>query len=91
VSYADKTAGTTGLLVILLFFFYYFAVILLLGAEINAFFADDIKATPDNLAAMVHTLTSHFPTVEKEMHEQATPSHKQRKPRDSRPKSEAEG
>jgi len=76
VSYADKTAGTTGLLVILLFFFYYFAVILLLGAEINAFFADDIKATPDNLAAMVHTLTSHFPTVEKEMHEQATSSQK---------------
>jgi len=89
VSYADKTASTTGLLVILLFFFYYFAVILLLGAEINAFFAEDIKATPDNLAAMVHLLTSHVPTTEKEMHEQATPSHKQRKPHGMSPKSEA--
>ena len=76
VSYTDKTAGTIGLLVILLFFFYYFAVILLLGAEINAFFATDIKVTPDNLAAMVHNLTSHLPTTEKDMREQATPSHK---------------
>lgn len=91
VSYTDKIAGTTGLLVILLFFFYYFAVILLLGAEINAFFAKDIKATPDNLAAMVHNLTSHLPTTEKDMHEQATPSHKQTEPGDIRPKSEAKG
>src|SRR5437660_4203451 len=90
VSYTDKTAGTTGLLVILLFFFYYFAVILLLGAEINAFFAKNIKATPDNLAAMVHNLTSHLPTTEKDVHEQATPSHKQTEPKDIRPKSEAE-
>ncbi len=90
VSYTDKIAGTTGLLVILLFFFYYFAVILLLGAEINAFFAKNIKATPDNLAAMVHNLTSHLPTTEKDMHEQATPSHKQTEPKDIRPKSEAE-
>ncbi len=81
VSYTDKIAGTTGLLVILLFFFYYFAVILLLGAEINAFFAKGIKATPDNLAAMVHNLTSHLPTTEKDMHEQATPSHKQQNQR----------
>jgi uncharacterized BrkB/YihY/UPF0761 family membrane protein len=91
VSYADKIAGTTGLLVILLFFFYYFAVILLLGAEINAFFAKDIKATPDNLAAMVHNLTSHLPITEKDMREQATPSHKQTEPRDIHPKSEAAG
>ena len=86
VSYTDRTAGTTGLLVILLFFFYYFAVILLLGAEINAFFALDIKATPDNLAAMVHNLTSHLPTTEKDMREQATSSHKQTEPKDIRPK-----
>jgi YihY family inner membrane protein len=91
VSYTDKTAGTTGLLVILLFFFYYFAVILLLGAEINAFFARGIKVTPDNLAAMVHNLTSHLPTTEKDMHEQAIPSHKQTEPKDIRPKNEAEG
>jgi len=90
VSYADKTASTTGLLIILLFFFYYFAVILLLGAEINAFFAEDIKTTPDNLAAMVHTLTSHLPTTAKEMQEQATASHKPRESQDPRLKSEAE-
>lgn len=88
-SFTDKTAGTTGLLVILLFFFYYFAVILLLGAEINAFFAEEIKSTPDNLANMVHALTSHLPTSEEEMHEQATPSHKQSEPKVIRPKSEA--
>jgi membrane protein len=91
VSYTDKTAGTIGLLVILLFFFYYFAVILLLGAEINAFFATDIKVTPDNLAAMVHNLTSHLPTTEKDMREQTTPAHKQAEPKDIRPKSEAKG
>src|SRR5258708_24542255 len=38
--------GTTGVVVILLFFFYYFAVILLMGAEINAFFAEQIRGTP---------------------------------------------
>lgn len=89
-SYTDRTAGTTGLLVILLFFFYYFAVILLLGAEMNAFFAKGIRATPDNLAAMVHKLTSHLPTTEKDMHEQATPTHKDEEPRDIRLKSEVE-
>ena len=89
-SFTDKTAGTTGLLVILLFFFYYFAVILLLGAEINAFFAEKIKATPDNLANMVHSLTSHLPTTQEDLHEQATPSHKQVEPKVIRPRSEAE-
>lgn len=91
VSYTDRTAGTTGLLVILLFFFYYFAVILLLGAEINSFFVKDIKATPDNLAAMVHNLTNHLPATEKNLRKQATPSHKQAGPEDKRSKSEAKG
>jgi YihY family inner membrane protein len=54
--------GNTGLAVVLLFFFYYFAVILLLGAEINAFFAEHIRPTPDNIAVMIHKLTSHPPT-----------------------------
>src|SRR5215469_15203479 len=80
VSYTDRVAGTTGLLVILLFFFYYFAVILLLGAEINSFFVMNITATTDNLAAMVHNLTRHLPTTEKDLHKQATPSHKQAEP-----------
>jgi membrane protein len=72
--------GNTGLAVILLFFFYYFAVILLVGAEINAFYAEHIRATPDNLAAMLHDLTSHLPAAEKAMQEQATPAHKGEEP-----------
>ncbi len=74
---------------ILLFFFYYFAVILLLGAEINAFFAERVYATPDNLAAMVHQLTSHLPTSKKAIQEQAPPSHKNEEPKDIHTKSEA--
>ena len=81
--------GQVGFVVIFLFFFYYFAVILLLGAEINAFFAEKIHATPDNLAAMVHQLTSHLPTSKLELQEQATPSHKNAEPKDIRSKSEA--
>jgi membrane protein len=81
--------GTAGFAVILLFFFYYFAVILLLGAEINAFFAEGIRATPANPVEMVHQITSHLPTSEKDMQEQATLSHKHEEPKDIRPKSEA--
>ena len=80
--------GQIGFVVILLFFFYYFAVILLLGAEINAFFAEGIRATPDNLPAMVHQLTSHLPTSKKALQEQATPSHKNEEPKDIHPRSE---
>jgi hypothetical protein len=83
-------SGTAGFAVILLFFFYYFAVILLLGAEINAFFAEGIRSTPDNLAAMIHDITSHLATTEKEVQEQAPPSHKTEEPKEIRPKSEAE-
>src|SRR5258707_5665861 len=67
--------GTAGFAVILLFFFYYFAVILLLGAEINAFFLEGIRATPANPVEMVHQMTSHLPTSAKDMQEQATLSH----------------
>jgi membrane protein len=81
--------GQVGFVVIFLFFFYYFAVILLLGAEINAFFAEKIRATPDNLAAMIHQLTSHLPKSKKDLQEQATPSHKNAEPKDIRSKSEA--
>ena len=81
--------GQVGFAVILLFFFYYFAVILLLGAEINAFFAEGVRTTPDTIAAMVHQLTGHLPTSEKQMQEQAPPSHKQEEPKDIRPKREA--
>jgi membrane protein len=68
--------GTTGLIVVLLFFFYYFAVILLLGAEINAFFAERIKVTPDNVAGMIHHLTHHLLATEEEKGGQAPPAHK---------------
>jgi len=81
--------GTVGFAVILLFFFYYFAVILLLGAEVNAFFAEGVRATPDNLAVIVHQLTSHLPTTEKAIQEQAPPTHKNVEPKDIRSKSEA--
>ena len=90
VSYADKTAGTTGLLVILLFFFYYFAVILLLGAEINAFFAKNIKPTSDNLAAMIHKITRNMPEVEEQSEEMeqpelSTPLQEETGPQETRP------
>src|SRR5579863_9510422 len=82
-------SGTAGFAVILLFFFYYFAVILLLGAEVNAFFGENICVTPDNVAAMVHTLTSHLPTSEKAMQQQATFTHKNREPKEILSQSEA--
>ena len=82
-------SGTAGFAVILLFFFFYFAVILLIGAEVNAFFAQDIHVTPDNIAAMVHDLTSHLPTSEKAMQEQATFTHKHEEPKEILSQSEA--
>jgi membrane protein len=42
-------------LFILLIFFFYFAVILLLGAEVNAFFLEGLRATPSDLITLVHT------------------------------------
>jgi membrane protein len=87
--FLSNDTGKAGFALILLIFFYYFAVILLLGAEINAFFAEDVRATPDNLAVMVHNLTSHFPTTKKDILEQAPPSHKDVEPKDIRPESEA--
>ncbi len=82
--------GTAGFAVILLFFFYYFAVILLLGAEVNAFFAEKILVTPDNVAAMIHGLTSHLPTSEEAMQQQASASHKGEEPKEILPRGEAE-
>ncbi len=64
------SAGAAGFAIILLLFLYYFAVILLLGAEINAYFAEGIRATPENIPTMVHQLTSHLPTSEPEIKEQ---------------------
>lgn len=67
--FLSNDTGKTGFAVILLFFFYYFAVILLLGAEINAFFAEGVRATPDNVATMVHELTSQLPTSKEQIQE----------------------
>ena len=72
--------GNIGLVVVLLFFFYYFAVILLIGAEINAYYAEGIQSTPDNLAVMVHKLTSHMATSAQAVREQAASSHKGEQP-----------
>ena len=63
-------------LLILLIFFYYFALILFLGAEVNAFFAQGLRETPQDLVTMVHTMTSHLPTSEEDIKEQAAVSQK---------------
>ena len=81
--------GNIALAVVLLFFFYYFAVILLLGAEINAFFAENIRATPESIPVIVHRYTSHLQTSEKAIQEEAPPSHKGEEPKDILPKGEA--
>lgn len=49
--------GNIGFAIILLLFFYYFAIILLIGAEVNAFYAEDVRARPKNIAEMVHQAT----------------------------------
>jgi len=84
------SAGAAGFAIILLLFLYYFAVILLLGAEINAYFAEGVRATPANIPTMVHQLTSHLPSSEPEIKEQAPPNHKDEEPKKIFPKSQAE-
>ncbi|HXR66967.1 MAG TPA: YihY/virulence factor BrkB family protein, partial [Ktedonobacteraceae bacterium] len=49
--------GNTGFAIILLLFFFYFALILLIGAEVNAFYAEGVRAKPQNIAEMVHMAT----------------------------------
>jgi len=80
-------AGALDLL-ILLIFFYYFAMILFLGAEVNAFFAG-VRNTPYDLATLVHLVTSHLPTSEKDVKEQASATHKNEVPKEIRPKPES--
>jgi len=81
--------ATLGSFIILLVFFYYFAVILFLGAEVNAYFAEGIRATPYDLPTLVHEMTSHLPTSEKAMREQAAASHKEDQPKVILPKNDA--
>jgi len=54
-------AGQALSLFILLIFFYYFAIILLLGAEMNAFFLEGLRATPGDLVTLVHATASKEP------------------------------
>ena len=77
--------GNIALVVVLLFFFYYFAVILMIGAEINAYYAEGIQVTPDNLAVIVHKYTSHLATSEKDLQQQAPPSHRGAEPEEIAP------
>jgi len=69
--------GQAGFALILIIFFYYFAILLLLGAQVNAFFAEGVQKTPDNLASLVHKETSLNEKPSEEQHAQATPPHKQ--------------
>ncbi|HJT57440.1 MAG TPA: YihY/virulence factor BrkB family protein, partial [Ktedonobacteraceae bacterium] len=87
--FMNTYTGTAGFAVILLFFFYYFAVILLLGAEVNAFFAEKIRSTPADIPTMIHQLTSHLPTSEQAIQQQASVSHKNQQPKSILPKGEA--
>jgi membrane protein len=73
--FLNNYTGTISL-IILLVFFYYFAVILLLGAEVNAFFSEGVKATPTDLVTMLHLTTSHLPKDRQKKQEQAAQSHK---------------
>jgi membrane protein len=70
-------AGQVGFAIILLSFFYYFAIILFLGAEVNAFFAEKVKATPVDLVTIVHDYTSHLPQDPQQKQEEAAASHKE--------------
>src|SRR5579884_3699986 len=88
--FMNTYTGTTGFAVILLLFFYYISVILLLGAEINAFYSENVKVTPADIPTMIHEYTSHLPTSEKAVQEQAAASHKGEEPKAIRPKKEVE-
>lgn len=69
-------AASISTVIILLIFFYYFAVILLLGAEVNAFISEKVKATPTDIVSMVHITTSHLPKSPEDRGQQAAESHK---------------
>lgn len=56
-SFLGSYTGNTGFAIILLLFFYYFALIILVGAEVNAFYAEDVRARPRSIADMVHQAT----------------------------------
>ena len=73
---ASGPAASLGSAIFLLIFFYYFAIILLIGAEVNAFFAEGVKAPPVDLVTLVHITTSHLPKTKEDKDQQAAASHK---------------
>jgi YihY family inner membrane protein len=73
---ASGPAASLGSAIFLLIFFYYFAIILLIGAEVNAFFLEGVRATPVDLVTLVHITTSHLPKSEEDKEQQAAASHK---------------
>ena len=84
-TFLGSFASAVGIL-ILLIFFYYFAIILFLGAEVNAFFAEGVRSTPYDVPTMIHLLSSHLPTSEEDVKEQAAADHKDEVPKEIRPK-----
>jgi membrane protein len=87
--FMNTYTGQAGFAVILLFFFYYFSVILLLGAEVNAFFSEKIRATPADIPTMIHEMTSHLQTSKQAIEEQAAMDHKNEQPKEILPRDEA--
>src|SRR2546421_2102833 len=73
---ASGPAASLGSAIFLLIFFYYFAIILLIGAEVNAFFLEGVRATPVDLITLVHITTSHLPKSKEDKEQQAAASHK---------------
>ncbi len=73
-------AGVIGGGIILLLFFYYFAVILLLGAEINAFFSENVQPLPNDIITFVTTMAGRVnqdrPDVKSSNHMDARPTDK---------------
>ncbi|GCE13175.1 YihY/virulence factor BrkB family protein [Tengunoibacter tsumagoiensis] len=76
--FMSNYVGQIGFAVILLVYFYYFAVILLLGAEINAFFRENVRPLPNDLATFVSTMAGKLnkdtPVYEAHKHVNAEPT-----------------
>ncbi len=51
--FLNGIVGIFGFTAVLIVFYYYFALILLLGAEVNAFFAEGVRAIPNDIATLV--------------------------------------
>ncbi|GER91466.1 hypothetical protein KDW_56280 [Dictyobacter vulcani] len=70
--------GQIGLAIVLLAFFYYFAVILMLGAEVNAFFFENVRPLPNDLGTFVSTmggkLNQDRPDAEADSHINSKPT-----------------